>query len=463
MLRQTTLMFILVVEMTEVRPHGDSSTERKPCPRSADWVEEAEDNQCPHTLRDTREAGHAEDTCGPPGAEHLSEEPLQGFHVLKLPYASSGCATVGSASVEVEVYVDGVSSSAPPTMTLPRCDVTGPEVFAALQDIVDTERPGLHHRLAREHRLTYVAVKELRQGAATRPSTDRWRGFFPTGKQLSHRPRDLTDALQQCGTVYVYEGGVFLWPGIRPGYQRAVTVDASDSDQRRVVMRTLSLQPLVFAIDHLLSDTVSDWLIDLGKQHMRMQPKGLMAPRSLAITSVSAQEAVDRKLAEKTQPTLVTDDRATAVEMLVANLTRSPVSHGEPLHVLEYPAGHRYDAHMDSFEDAANYRKKTKILRQLEGGRNRLSTLLAYLHTPESGGGDTLFPRAAGAPFPKSYVCTPDARGMRVTPQRGTGILWYNLRADGEQDRLSLHSGCPPSENGSKWVCNMWTWNKPYN
>ena len=195
---------------------------------------------------------------------------------------------------------------------------------------------------------------------------------------------------------------------------------------------------------------------------MRLQPKGLMAPRSLAVTGVSGQEARDRELAEKTQPTLIADVRAASIERLVETITMLPVSHMEPLQVLEYRPGHRYDAHLDSFEDAINYGKKTKILRQLDGGRNRLSTVLAYLHSPENGGGETLFPRAQGAPFPKSYVCTPDAYGLRVQPHRGAAIMWYNLRADGVQDRLSLHSSCAPNEGGSKWACSMWTWTKPY-
>ena len=180
------------------------------------------------------------------------------------------------------------------------------------------------------------------------------------------------DALQRCGVVYVYEAGVFIWPGIRLGYQRVVPVNASDSNQSSVTMTTLSLQPLVFSIKRLLSDQQCEWLIQTGKRHMRLQPKGLMAPRSLAVTGVCAQDARDRELAEKTQPTLVADVRAASIERLIESITMLPASHAEPLHVLEYAPGHRYDAHLDSFEDASNYKQKTKILRQLDGGRNRL-------------------------------------------------------------------------------------------
>lgn len=459
------LAFILAATILVPKALPNSNSPAEPTsfePTPANWV--VREEQCTRTKHE-RSAAHPDHdvaTCGPSGSEHLSEEPLQGLHVLKLPHASSGCASAGSGELEVEVYVDGVSSSAPPRVKVPvTCNVSLQQILPDLREIVDVERPVLHQRLGREKRLTSLAAKELREGAATRPPTDQWRGFSPTGKNLWQH-HSVMDTLQRCRAVYVYEGGVFIWPGIHPGYQRELPVDASGRDQHSVVMTTLSLQPLVFSIAHLLSGAQCDWLIEVGKRHMRLQPKGLMAPRSLAVTSVSAQTAMDT-LAEKTQPTLLTDVRAAAIEKLVANITRMPVSHGEPLHVLEYPAGHRYDAHLDSFEHASNYRKKAKILQQLDGGRNRLSTLLAYLHEPEKGGGETLFPRAGGAAFPKSYVCTPDARGLRVTPQRGAALLWYNLRADGEQDRLTLHSGCAPAAGGSKWVSNMWTWNKPYN
>jgi hypothetical protein len=469
MLRRSLSFILLVVEMTMVHPQSNSSTDHgcKAAPKT--WTDH--DANVPSGGRsDVHAHVHDADRCGPPGVEHLSEELLQGLHVLKLPRdASSSPAIADPLSVSpgsapsVEVYVDGVESSAPPIMELSSDNVDIAEVLHTLKEIVDAERPGLHRRLARGQKLTSVAAKELRQGTTNRPSTEQWRGFLPMGEQLQHQPLALIDGLRQCGAVYVYEAGVFLWPGIRRGYKRAVPAEPSKNHQQRyVVMTTLSLQPLVFSVDRMLSDAQCDWLIEMGKRHMRLQPKGLMAPRSLAITGVSAQERIDRKLAEKTQPMLVADKRAATIERLVANISRLPVSHTEPLHVLEYPAGHRYDAHLDSFEDAANYGKKTKILRQLDGGRNRLSTLLAYLRAPENGGGHTLFPRAGGAAFPKSYQCTPDTYGLRVPPQRGAAILWYNLRADGEQDRLSLHSGCEPNDGGSKWACNMWTWTKPY-
>lgn len=37
-----------------------------------------------------------------------------------------------------------------------------------------------------------------------------------------------------------------------------------------------------------------------------------------------------------------------------------------------------------------------------------------------------------------------------VYPQRGTAVMWYNLKDDGQPDELTLHAACPVLV-GSKW------------
>lgn len=336
--------------------------------------------------------------------------------------------------------------------------------MAAVKRAVDAERPAMMQRLRAGLKVTLSAAMELRQPGARRP-VEEWRTFLPNGTQLPQQPGGaLLAALQEHGAVYVFEGGVFVWPGIRRGFERTLHMNAGGT----VVMTTLSLQPLVFSLDGLLSDEQCSWIVDQGKAHMRPHPKGLMAPRQIAITtgaSAGQGDAPDKRLADMTQALLVVDATARAIERLAQEISRAPEMHGEPMHVLQYEQHHRYDAHLDSFENASRYHAKSKILAQIEGGRNRLSTLLVYLEAP-GGGGETLFPRAGGLPFKKkgltSYECSPESSGLRILPKRKHAILFYNLRADGEQDKLSLHCGCPPRENGTKWVANLWTWNKPY-
>lgn len=77
-----------------------------------------------------------------------------------------------------------------------------------------------------------------------------------------------------------------------------------------------------------------------------------------------------------------------------------------------------------------------------EGTHQRLMTLLVYLE-PATAGGGTSFPRAF------------QDRGLRVRPKRGSALLFYSQRPDGNLDELALHGGQPVS-SGVKWVCNLW-------
>ena len=74
----------------------------------------------------------------------------------------------------------------------------------------------------------------------------------------------------------------------------------------------------------------------------------------------------------------------------------------------------------------------------------RFLTLLLYIEVPEEGGA-TSFPKAHGG------------RGMKVKPPRGTGVLFYSMKRDGNADDFSLHSGMPVRK-GHKWICNLWVW-----
>ena len=71
-------------------------------------------------------------------------------------------------------------------------------------------------------------------------------------------------------------------------------------------------------------------------------------------------------------------------------------------------------------------------------------TLLLYIEVPEEGGA-TSFPKAHGG------------RGMKGKPPRGTGVLFYSMKRDGNADDFSLHSGMPVRK-GHKWICNLWVW-----
>jgi len=73
-----------------------------------------------------------------------------------------------------------------------------------------------------------------------------WGMFTPQGHQVT----DLA-FVRQGGDqpVLIYEGGLFIWPAIRIGHQRVVE---GIHKLGTVNMTTLSVTPLVFAIDGFL-------------------------------------------------------------------------------------------------------------------------------------------------------------------------------------------------------------------
>ncbi len=44
--------------------------------------------------------------------------------------------------------------------------------------------------------------------------------------------------------------------------------------------------------------------------------------------------------------------------------------------------------------------------------------------------------------------------GLRVRPAKGSAILFYSIRPDGEKDMNSFHGACPPGAGETKWAAN---------
>lgn len=80
---------------------------------------------------------------------------------------------------------------------------------------------------------------------------------------------------------------------------------------------------------------------------------------------------------------------------------------------------------------------------------DRIATWMFYM-SEVGEGGRTVFPRI----------------GAGVQPKAGAAVFWYNLRPNGEADKLTLHGACPVLY-GTKWVANKWIregaqlWKKP--
>ncbi|KAJ6860630.1 prolyl 4-hydroxylase 7 [Populus alba x Populus x berolinensis] len=144
------------------------------------------------------------------------------------------------------------------------------------------------------------------------------------------------------------------------------------------------------------------------------------------------------------------DEIVNGIEARIAAWTFLPEENGEPIQILRYEHGQKYEAHIDYFVDEAN---------QEEGG-HRAATVLMYLSDVKKGG-ETV--------FPSSEVCLYKIKRrllqeklalyalalLAVKPNKGDALLFFSLHPDATPDPGSLHASCPVIE-GEKWSATKW-------
>jgi len=282
-----------------------------------------------------------------------------------------------------------------------------------------------------------------------------WGLFTHEGLRIT---TDLSEAITSH-LVLVFEGGQFIWPGVRTGFRR--TINHIEGKPRGLLeIETISLSPLVIAVDNFLEDGESERIRTSSEVHMASSPvahkdgdKGKPATE----WRTSTQHWLGASQNPWLQP----------IDQRVASLVRVPANHQEHLQVLRYHPSQKYDAHHDFFA-MDHYQSSPDIQRMLHyGTNNRMATVFMYLTNVEEGG-STWFPKAGGLPDPgmpggaaSFSSCEADV-GLHSYPKRGKVIIFYSMMASGDTDEYSLHAGCPPIV-GDKWSANKWVWNKPTN
>lgn len=115
--------------------------------------------------------------------------------------------------------------------------------------------------------------------------------------------------------------------------------------------------------------------------------------------------------------------------------SRLPVA--EELQLVHYAVGQQYTAHHDFGHPSV---KRTSQ-------PSRYVTLLLYLNEGMVGG-QTVFPR---------WFNAEDRSELKIQPEKGKAVLFYNLLPDGNLDDLSQHASKPVIK-GEKWLMNLWVW-----
>ena len=336
-------------------------------------------------------------------------KPIQGFHVL--------CVTLDTTTKQLKVqgYLNGQDNT----------------VSYTSDASMDAFR-----RESEEHLKIKLPTTELE-----RKYKQPWRLFTPEGDVIASM-----NGILQSTTVFVFEGGQFIWPGVKIGHKFQIRNINGWGD---VQAETLSLTPLVFRINEFISDEECELIKELSTPHLKSSGVALM-------DKDKGKPATEWRTSATYFLPSNADKRLHIIDKRVEQLTKVPESHQEDAQVLRYELTQKYDAHHDYFSPHL-YSQSPQVLESIHHGfKNRMITVFWYM-SDVAKGGHTIFPRAGGHPPPTSYKdCS---TGLKVTPKKRMVIIFYSLLPDGTPDEYSLHGGCPVEE-GVKFAVNKWVWNK---
>ncbi|KAH3706122.1 hypothetical protein DPMN_065502 [Dreissena polymorpha] len=280
------------------------------------------------------------------------------------------------------------------------------------------------------------------------------------------------------------EGGevVFEYPKmeqikpVKVGHEQSVNI----GDETSVKVITLSVNPPLFEIPDFMSNEDSDYIIEASNE------KGLHTSRVFA-TGNETRSNSDYDKGRVSNSTLILESKEnvaflTKLQKRAAGLLRVPVEvirYSQPLAVGQYYPGGFYHSHMDSniadadkpccFQTTCPYINGTEREHLECCQMCRMATLLYYLDNVEEGG-ETAFPFADKS-LPDMIRSMQDQQwhnltknceqaAVRVKPQKGKAILWYNHFLDkrgylGAVNKRGYHGGCNVKK-GVKWIATHW-------
>ena len=193
----------------------------------------------------------------------------------------------------------------------------------------------------------------------------------------------------------------------------------------------MSHTPNIAVFRDLIPRAACQWLIELGQ---RNPGQAFVYDPSTGIARTDSLRTNSTTFFAITQRDLV----VLLVQARIAASAAQPRWALEAPSLLSYEVGQEFGLHFDFLDPTVPAMRS-----EMEAIGQRIATFLVYLNDDYQGG-ETHFPDA----------------GLRFKGRTGDGLLFYNLRPDGEPDIRSRHAGLPPTR-GRKWLLSQWIRNKP--
>ena len=235
-------------------------------------------------------------------------------------------------------------------------------------------------------------------------------------------------------------------------------------DSMNMTLTVLSCAPRVFEIRNFLSEKEIDHIIEIaGGIKLSESTTGDVGSNS---NGKNPDTKVERKTKVRTSKnSWVAREKSPildAVYRRAADLTRidealmrtrseeeipefdGKRSIAETLQLVHYDPTQEYTAHHDFGYSHIDDNMQAA----------RFATILFYLNDEHDGlvGGETAFPR---------YINGKTFHDLKVKPEAGKAILFYDQLPDGNMDDFSQHSA-KPVIRGEKWLINLWIWDPAY-
>ena len=188
----------------------------------------------------------------------------------------------------------------------------------------------------------------------------------------------------------------------------------------------ISDSPKVYVCEHFLSDKECDHLIEMARPSLY---------RSMVINPDGPNTTLDERRTSSGTFFSATpeDETLKTIQTKVSLVTKIPEKNGEAIQLLHYGVGGEYQPHFDYFDP-----ETPGGLIHFNRGGQRVATFMVYLHTTEAGG-ETIFPKA----------------NIKIAPEKGKAVLFYNVNEEDQPDPMSLHGGAPVVQ-GEKWLITRW-------